>query len=68
MSKTVFLAGGSGVVGAKLIPLLIEDAAQAASLAVRKGLGIYNIAEEDGPYDVGKATADLHFQPRQHDS
>ena len=49
--------------------LHLEDAAQAAALAVKRGApGIYNVAEEGGPFDVSKAKAELGFQPRQHDS
>ncbi len=47
----------------------IEDAAEAASIAARHGdAGIYNIAEDDGMFDVSKASAQLHFKARLHDS
>lgn len=45
-------------------PLHIEDAAQAARLAVRQGPpGIYNIAEDDGAVAIDKAKRLLGWQP-----
>ncbi len=45
--------------------LHIEDAAEAARLAVRQGPpGIYNIAEDDGTVAIDKATSLLGWRPR----
>ncbi len=45
-------------------PLHIEDAAEAARLAVRQGPpGIYNIAEDDGTVSIEKAKRLLGWQP-----
>ncbi len=45
-------------------PLHVEDAAEAARLAVRAGPpGIYNIAEDDGAVSIEKATRLLGWRP-----
>jgi len=45
-------------------PLHIDAAAQAALLAVTRGVpGVYNIAEEDGTVSIAKARAELGFDP-----
>jgi nucleoside-diphosphate-sugar epimerase len=45
-------------------PLHIDAAAQATSLAVRRGEpGIYNIAEDDGTISIEKARRELGFDP-----
>jgi nucleoside-diphosphate-sugar epimerase len=45
--------------------LHVDAAAQAALLAVARGRpGIYNIAEEDGAVTIGKARAELGFDPQ----
>ena len=42
----------------------VDAAAQAALLAVTRGApGIYNIAEDDGELDIGKARTELGFDP-----
>ena len=44
--------------------LHVDAAAQAAVLAVGRGApGIYNIAEDDGEVDIGKARRELGFDP-----
>ncbi len=45
-------------------PLHVDAAAQAALLAVTRGIsGIYNIAEDDGAVSIDKARAQLGFDP-----
>jgi nucleoside-diphosphate-sugar epimerase len=45
-------------------PLHIDAAAQAALLALTRGApGIYNVAEDDGEIDSGKARRELGFDP-----
>lgn len=45
-------------------PLHVDAAAQAALLAVTKGLpGIYNVAEDDGAVTIDKACKELGFDP-----
>ena len=44
-------------------PLHIDAAAHAALLAVTRGTGIYNIADDDGTVAIGKARRDLGFDP-----
>jgi nucleoside-diphosphate-sugar epimerase len=45
-------------------PLHVDAAAQAALLAVTRGVsGIYNIAEEDGTVSIAKARGELGFDP-----
>jgi nucleoside-diphosphate-sugar epimerase len=41
----------------------VDAAAQAASLAVRRGAGVYNIAEDDGAVSKAKARRELGFDP-----
>jgi nucleoside-diphosphate-sugar epimerase len=41
----------------------VDAAAQAAMLAVGKGEGIYNIAEDDGAVSMAKAKRELGFDP-----
>ena len=41
----------------------VDAAAQAAVLALTKGRGVYNIAEDDGEFAVGRARRDLGFDP-----
>ena len=46
-------------------PLHVEDAAEAARLAVRIGpRGIYNIAEDDGTVSIDKAKRLLGWRPK----
>ena len=40
-------------------PLHVDAAADAARRALTRGLGIYNIAEEDGAVSSGKAAAEF---------
>ena len=49
----IFLAGATGVVGRRLATLL----------AVGKGAGVYNIAEDDGAVSSAKAKRELGFDP-----
>ena len=44
--------------------LHIDAAAQAALLALTRGAGIYNIADEDGVVSIAKARAELGFDPQ----
>jgi nucleoside-diphosphate-sugar epimerase len=44
-------------------PLHIDAAAQAAFLAVTRGNGIYNIADNDGTVSIEKACKELGFDP-----
>jgi len=44
--------------------LHVDAAAQAALLALARGAGIYNIADEDGIVSIAKARAELGFDPR----
>jgi nucleoside-diphosphate-sugar epimerase len=44
-------------------PLHVDAAAQAALLAVTRGNGIYNIADDDGTVAIEKARNDLGFDP-----
>jgi nucleoside-diphosphate-sugar epimerase len=44
-------------------PLHVDAAAQAALLALARGRGIYNIAEEDGAVSIAKAVRELEFDP-----
>lgn len=47
-------------------PLHVEEAAEAAVLAVTRGrAGIYNIAEDDGAVSIDKAAAELGWKPRR---
>lgn len=41
----------------------VDAAAHAAWLAVNRGAGIYNIAEDDGVVSIAKAVRDLGFDP-----
>jgi len=41
----------------------VDAAASAAFLAVSKGAGVYNIAEDDGAVSIAKAKRDLGFDP-----
>jgi len=51
--------------GARKPALHVDAAAQAALLAVTRGrAGIYNIAEDDGVVSIGKARAELGFDPQ----
>jgi nucleoside-diphosphate-sugar epimerase len=43
--------------------LHIDAAAHAALLAVTRGSGVYNIAEEDGTVSIAKARGELAFDP-----
>jgi nucleoside-diphosphate-sugar epimerase len=44
-------------------PLHIDAAADAARLAVTRGLGVYNVAEDDGTLITARAMAELGFDP-----
>jgi nucleoside-diphosphate-sugar epimerase len=44
-------------------PLHIDAAASAAALAVTRGAGIYNIADDDGTVSIDKARKELGFDP-----
>jgi nucleoside-diphosphate-sugar epimerase len=44
--------------------LHVDAAAQAALLALTRGAGTYNIADEDGVVTIGKARAELGFDPQ----
>jgi nucleoside-diphosphate-sugar epimerase len=44
-------------------PLHVDAAAQAALLAITRGEGIYNIADDDGSVSIDKARKDLGFDP-----
>ncbi len=44
-------------------PLHIDAAAHAAALAVTRGAGIYNIADDDGTVSIDKACKELGFDP-----
>jgi nucleoside-diphosphate-sugar epimerase len=44
-------------------PLHVDDAARAALLAVTRGSGVYNIAENDGAVSCVKAARDLGWEP-----
>lgn len=44
--------------------LHVDAAAHAALLALTRGAGIYNIADEDGVVSIAKARADLGFDPQ----
>lgn len=44
-------------------PLHIDAAAHAAALAVIRGAGVYNIADDDGTVSVAKARTELGFDP-----
>jgi len=44
-------------------PLHVDAAAQAAALAVTRGNGIYNIADDDGTVSIEKARKELGFDP-----
>ena len=44
--------------------LHVDAAAQAAMLALTRGGGIYNIADEDGVVTIAKARAELGFDPQ----
>jgi nucleoside-diphosphate-sugar epimerase len=44
-------------------PLHIDAAAHAAALAVMRGAGIYNIADDDGTVSIDKARKELGFDP-----
>jgi nucleoside-diphosphate-sugar epimerase len=41
----------------------VDAAAHAALLALSKGAGIYNIAEDDGAVAIAKAVRELGFEP-----
>jgi nucleoside-diphosphate-sugar epimerase len=41
----------------------VDAAAHAALLAISNGVGIYNIAENDGPVSSAKAIRELGFEP-----
>jgi nucleoside-diphosphate-sugar epimerase len=43
--------------------LHVDAAAQAARLALTRGQGIYNIADDDGAYSIAKARRELGFDP-----
>ena len=43
--------------------LHVDAAAQAALLALTRGRGIYNIADDDGVVAIAKARAELGFDP-----
>jgi nucleoside-diphosphate-sugar epimerase len=43
--------------------LHVDAAAQAAVLAIPRGAGIYNIADDDGAVSIAKARAELGFDP-----
>jgi nucleoside-diphosphate-sugar epimerase len=42
----------------------VDAAAQAALLALTRGAGIYNVADEEGLVSIAKARAELGFDPR----
>jgi nucleoside-diphosphate-sugar epimerase len=44
-------------------PLHVDAAAHAAFLAIDRGAGIYNIAEDDGTVSIAKAQRELGFDP-----
>jgi nucleoside-diphosphate-sugar epimerase len=44
-------------------PLHVDAAAQAALLAVSRGNGVYNIADDDGTVSIAKARNELGFDP-----
>jgi nucleoside-diphosphate-sugar epimerase len=44
-------------------PLHVDAAAHAAALALECGVGLYNIAEDDGTVSIDKARRDLGFDP-----
>jgi nucleoside-diphosphate-sugar epimerase len=44
-------------------PLHVDAAAQAAFLALTRGAGIYNIADDDGTVSIDKARTELGFDP-----
>jgi nucleoside-diphosphate-sugar epimerase len=44
--------------------LHVDAAAQAALLALTRGAGIYNIADEEGLVSIAKARAELGFDPQ----
>jgi nucleoside-diphosphate-sugar epimerase len=44
-------------------PVHVDAAAQAALLAVSRGNGIYNIADDDGTVAIEKARNELGFDP-----
>jgi len=44
-------------------PVHVDAAAQAAFLALTRGAGIYNIADEDGTVSIDKARKELGFDP-----
>jgi nucleoside-diphosphate-sugar epimerase len=44
-------------------PLHVDAAAQAAFLALTRGTGIYNIADDDGTVSIEKARKELGFDP-----
>lgn len=44
-------------------PLHVDAAAHAAFLALTRGAGIYNIADDEGTVSIGKARAELGFDP-----
>jgi nucleoside-diphosphate-sugar epimerase len=44
-------------------PVHVDAAAQAAFLAVTRGAGIYNIADDDGAVSIDKARKELGFDP-----
>lgn len=46
-------------------PLHVDDAAEAALLAVARGQGAYNIAEDDGAVSCLKAARELGWTPRR---
>jgi nucleoside-diphosphate-sugar epimerase len=48
---------------ARTPPLHIDAAAHAAALAVTRGAGIYNIADDDGTVSIEKARKELGFDP-----
>jgi nucleoside-diphosphate-sugar epimerase len=41
----------------------VDAAAHAALLALKRGAGIYNIAEDDGAVSIAKARHELRFDP-----
>ena len=44
-------------------PVHVDAAAQAALLALTRGNGIYNIADDDGTVAIDKARSELGFDP-----
>ena len=46
------------------MPVHVDAAADAARRALTRGQGIYNIAEDDGNVAIGKARAELGWDPR----